>query len=367
MKRYNNLFEKICDFDNLKLAAANASAGKAQRQAVKTFYAKETENLQALRESLLNGTFKPSKYKQYEIEENASRKASKKRIISELPFFPDQILQHAVKQVLGPIFEATFTADTYCCIKGRGIHLCATKIQKALKEDPEGTKYCFKGDIRHFYQEIDHAILKDGIRTKIKDKRTLDLLDLLISASDEDPVLIKKGKNGRMLKAEKTPGKSIPIGNFTSPFYANIYLNKMDHFIKEVLKVKYYYRYADDITIFASSKEELHRIQKAIYEFLAGLKLQLKSNWQIFPVDARGVDFLGYVFFHGYTLLRKSIKRNFCRRIAKLNKRVGLTEAEFKRETGSWWGWAKYCDSRHLIQTINKRSKYEIKFKRKAA
>ena len=365
MKRYNNLFEKICDFDNLKLAAANASAGKAQRQAVKTFYANKEANLQALRESLINGTFRPSRYKQYDIDENTSRKASKTRRISELPFFPDQVLQHAVKQVLGPIFEAKFTADTYCCIKGRGIHLCARKVQKAMKEDPEGTKFCFKGDIRHFYQEVDHAILKAELRTKIKDKKALDLLDQMISATDQEPILIRKGKP--VAKHQPTPGKSLPIGNFTSPFFANIYLDKLDHYIKEVLKVKYYFRYADDIVILAATKEELHRIQKEVYNYLARLKLELKSNWQIFPVDARGVDFLGYVFYHGFTLLRKSIKRNFCRRIAKLNKRVGLTEADFRRETGSWWGWAKYCDSRHLIQTINTRSKYEIKFKRKAS
>ena len=97
---------------------------------------------------------------------------------------------------------------------------------------------------------------------------------------------------------------------------------------------------------------------------MSELKLEVKDNWQVFPVASRGIDFLGYVFFHTHTRMRKGIKQSLCKRIGKLNKRKTLTEEEFKRNVCSWWGWAKYCDSKHLIKKLSKSTKYEIKFRR---
>lgn len=146
---------------------------------------------------------------------------------------------------------------------------------------------------------------------------------------------------------------------------ANLYLTYFDHWIKEQKRVKHYFRYADDIVILASDKSYLHSLMGEIRAYLGDLKLEVKGNWQVFPVAARGIDFVGYVFFHTHTRMRKGIKKTFCRRLAKLNKRKRpLSEKDFKQAICPWWGWAKSCDSKHLIKKLSKTSKYEIKFKR---
>ena len=359
VKRYNNLFDQVTSLENLRLAEKNARKGKANHPGVRLFDKDPEGNLERLREALINGTFQTSPYQIFKIRE------PKERIISKLPYYPDHIVHHAIIQVVGPLWEKTFTADTFCCIKGRGIHACAQKVQKALKADPEGTRYCLKLDIRHFYPEMAHAIMKREIRRKIKDRRLLALLDSIIDSTDLPPQIIAN-KNGKP-EAQTTPGKGIPIGNYLSPFFANIYLSGFDHWIKEIKRVKYYFRYADDIVILSSDKAFLHALLRDIQEYMAGLQLEVKRNWQVFPVDARGIDFLGYVFFHGYTLMRKGIKQNLCRRLAKLRKRRDLSEKAFKLATSSWWGWAKYCDSRHLLHKLNIFQAYANKQQRAAA
>lgn len=158
---------------------------------------------------------------------------------------------------LEPIWLSIFTKNTYSCIKNRGIHKLVNNLKKALKSDPEGTKYCLKLDIKKFYPSINHDILKQIIRYKIKDEELLQLLDEIIDSAE-----------------------GVPIGNYLSQFFANLYLAYFDHWIKEILKVIYYFRYCDDITILGSSKEELHEYFLKIQEYLeVNLKLQVKPNW----------------------------------------------------------------------------------------
>lgn len=336
MKRISNLYEQICSLENLQLADQKARKGKLRSYGVKKHDAKRDENLLKLREMLLNGTFKTSKYEVFQIHE------PKTRDIYRLPYFPDRIVHHAVMNVLEPIWVSIFTANTYSCIKGKGIHAAAKDVKKALREDPEGTTFCLKLDIRKYYNSIDHEVLKGIIRRKLKDKRLLSLLDEIIDSAE-----------------------GVPIGNYLSQYFANLYLAYFDHWIKEEKKVKYYYRYADDIVVLAPNKAYLHSLLKEIEAYLANnLKLDVKDNWQVFPVESRGIDFLGYVFYHTHTRMRKSIKQRFCRKVARLNKRKDpLTEEEFKQAVCPWWGWAKYCDSKNLINELSKKSKYEFKFK----
>lgn len=335
MKRIENLYDQICTLENLELADEKARRGKLRSHGVKRHDKNRTENIKSLREALLNGTFRTSKYDVFTIYE------PKEREIYRLPYFPDRIVHHAVMNVLEPIWTSIFTADTYSCIKNRGIHAAAKKVLKALREDPETTTYCLKIDVRKFYPSIDHDVLKGIIRRKLKDKRLLALLDEIIDSAD-----------------------GVPIGNYLSQYFANLILAYFDHWIKEEKRVKYYFRYADDIVILASDKAYLHSLLKDIRQYMCELKLEVKDNWQVFPVASRGIDFLGYVFFHTHTRMRKGIKQRLCKRIGKLNKRKTLTEEEFKRNVCSWWGWAKYCDSKHLIKKLSKSTKYEIKFKR---
>jgi RNA-directed DNA polymerase len=327
MKRIGNLFDKICSIDNLKVADKNARKGKLRSYGVRMHDQNRGDNIRALHVSLLNGTFKTSPYYIFKIYE------PKERIIYRLPYYPDRIVHHAIMNMLEPIWVAMFTKDTYSCIKNRGIHGCAKAVRKSLRVDPDGTRYCLKLDIKKFYPSIDHKILKEVIRRKIKDARLLALLDEIIESVDA----------------------GVPIGNYLSQFFANVYLTYFDHWVKEELRVKHYFRYADDIVILSSNKKQLHIWFRLIRDYLYNnLKLSVKDNWQVFPVDVRGIDFVGYVFRHKYTLLRKSTKKNLCRRVAKIrHMNVHIPRAKWKRWISPWWGWCKYCNSQNQFDVLS--------------
>ncbi len=337
MKRIGNLFDKVISLENLRLADEKARKGKLRSYGVQTHDKNRDANLLALHESLKNGTFKTSPYHIFTIYE------PKERQIFRLPYFPDRILHHAIMNVLEPIWVSVFNKNTYSCINNRGIHACAKDVKQALKQDPNGTRYCLKLDVKKFYPSIDHSILKAVVRRKIKDNRLLALLDEIIDSTD-----------------------GVPIGNYLSQYFANLFLAYFDHWLKEEKRVKYYWRYADDIVILAPDKDSLHALLHDIRAYLRdNLKLKVKRNYQVFPVDSRGIDFLGYVFYHTHTLLRKSIKQKLCRRVASLNKRkIAPTKEQYKQQICSWWGWCKYCDSFKLIHKLSKIFPYEIKFNR---
>lgn len=213
--------------------------------------------------------------------------------------------------VLEPIFVKTFISQTYACIKGRGIHKASFKLREYIKDE----KYCLKLDIKKFYPSIDNEILKQLLRRKIKDRELLVLLDSIIDSA-----------------------KGLPIGNYLSQYLANFYLTYLDHYIKEVLKVKKYLRYADDMVLLSNNKEELQKVLKEIERYLeTKLNLKVKSNYQIFSIKDRGVDFVGYKHYPTHTLIRKSIKKRY---IKHDNKKV-------------YNGWLKYCNS------VNLKRKYE--------
>lgn len=300
--------------ENLQLADSIARKGKLSQPGIIEHDKKREQNLLALQKQLLNKTYTTSDYTTFKIYE------PKEREIFRLPYYPDRIVHHAVMNVMEPIFVATFTADTYSCIKKRGIHAAARAVQSALK-DGDGTRYCLKLDIRKFYPSIDHEILKILLRRKLKDQDLLWLLDGIINSAD-----------------------GLPIGNYLSQYLANFYLAYFDHWMKEDLKVKYYFRYADDIVILAADKDPLHRILQSIRVYLEGkLHLEVKDNYQIFPVEARGIDFVGYVFRHTHTRLRKSIKKSFARAVANNNNSQSIA---------SYKGWTKHCDGKNLCKKI---------------
>ena len=249
MKRLSNLYEQIISLDNLRLADEKARKGKLRSYGVKRHDKNREANILALHESLKNKTFVNSKYEVFIIKD------PKERLIYRLPYYPDRILHHAIMNILEPIWVSLFTEDTYSCIKDRGIHKAAAKVKKALKEDPEHTTYCLKMDIVKFYPSIDHDILKTILRKKIKDKDLLWLLDVIIDSAD-----------------------GVPIGNYLSQYFANIYLAYFDHWIKEVKKVRYYFRYADDIVILGDDPKQLHKLRIEIEEYLHdNLKLSLRK------------------------------------------------------------------------------------------
>lgn len=318
MKRIGDLFEKIVSVENILLAHKNAKKGKAHYKDVKRFDSRPYHYARRIRNLLISGEYKPSAYIKMTVCDRG-----KPRDILKTGYFPDRIIHHAIMQVVQPILESVYIKDTYQSIKGRGSHKALERINGWMK-DEKATRYCLKMDIRKFYPSIDNETPKALLRKKIKCQKTLILLDTLVDSTD-----------------------GLPIGNYTSQTLANYYLAFFDHFVKEQLASKYYVRYADDIVIFSESKDELNSKFLKIKEYLSGLKLEIKGNWQVFEVRGRGLDFLGYRMFGGYTLLRKSvatkIKRAFKLPIVSMNDINRLM---------SYMGWMKWADSYNLLRRL---------------
>ena len=314
MNRIGKLWQQICSLDNLKLADEKARKGKGYQYGVMIHDKNREANLLHLQRMLIERTYTTSPYTTFKIYE------PKEREVFRLPYFPDRIVHHAVMNILKPIFVGTFTADTYSCIEGRGIHGAFKAVRRALN-DIEGTQYCLKLDIRKFYPSVDHTILKQLVRRKIKDVDVLWLLDNIIDSA---------------------PG--LPIGNYMSQYLANFYMTYFDHWIKQDMGVKYYFRYADDLVILSDGKPYLHALLADMRQYLSvELKMTIKGNYQIFPVAARSIDFVGYRFYHTHTLVRKTIKQSFARMLANNMNPASIA---------SYNGWLKHANAKHLTKKL---------------
>ncbi len=322
MVRYGYLYEKVYNLDNIKLAHKNAKKGKLHYKEVKMVDKLPDKYFNNIYNLLKNKTYKNSKYKII-IKKTDNGKIRK---IYKLPYYPDRIIHHAIIQIVNEIWYKSLIRDTYSSIKGRGIYDGFKRIKKSLI-DKENTKYCLKLDIKKYYPSINNEILKKIIRNKIKDKDLLWLLDEIINSTE-----------------------GLPIGNYLSQYFGNLYLSGLDHYCKNEIKIKYYFRYADDIVILHKDKKFLHEIKKEIELYLnKNLKLQLNKNWQIFPIDKRGIDFLGYKFFHDYILLRKSIKKKFIKNIKNIIKNHNkLKWTKIVHSTMSYYGWFKNINCKNL-------------------
>ncbi len=313
MKRTGNIYDQITNLNNLQEADKKAQKGKSNLYGVQLHNQNAESNLFVLQDMLVSRTYCTSTYDIFNIWE------PKERIVYRLPYFPDRIAHHAIMNVLEPIFVNTFTADTYSCIKKRGIHSLLRNIKHDLR-DTTGTQYCLKFDIKKFYPSIDHDVLKGLLRRKFKDPDLLWLMDEIIDSA---------------------PG--LPIGNYLSQYLANFYLSYFDHWIKEQKQVQYYYRYADDIVILHHNKSVLHNLLTEIKSYLNALKLEVKANHQVFPVEARGIDFVGYVFRHSHIRLRKQIKKNMAKKLSKNPEHPSKP---------SYLGWLGHCNAKHLTKTL---------------
>lgn len=361
-----DLFNSICSMDNLYRAYQNAKSGKGWYKEVKQIEKRPFYYLAGLQYMLKNHLFKTSEYEIFILNEG-----KKKRDVYKLPFFPDRIAQWAILQVIEPFLVANMTADTYSAIPGKGIQPIVNDLRgyyktkrvngkkksvwvpSILLSDEENTRYCYKIDLHHYYQSINHEVLKQKFRKVFKDPELLWLLDEIAdsinTATEED--LIELSLSGEI---EVDPNTGIPIGNYMSQYSGNFYLSSFDHWVKEELHVKHYYRYMDDVVIFASSKEELHEIHRKVTAYTRDyLHLNIKGNYQIFPTKVRGVDFVGYRFFGEYTLLRKSTTINFKRKMRacrkKMENNIPPTYSEWC-SFNSYKGWLGNCDSYRLFK-----------------
>lgn len=317
MKTYKNLFSKICTEENFRKAYKNAIKGKGHYKDVRMI--KRIGPRKYLRNLLKSVVDKEYKVSKYDIFQRVT--GHKLREIYRLPM-RDRIVQHAIMNYLEPIFRETFILDTYSSIKYRGIHLGLKRVKHCLRE--HNYKYCLKLDVHKCYPSLDQQILKDKLAKKFKDDDLLWLLFTIVDSCD----------------------KGVPIGNYTSQYFNNFYFNDFDHWMKEVKKVKGYFRYCDDIVILSDSKEELHDLLREINIKMAELHVHLKENWQIFPIEDRGISFLGYIIRHDYVKVRKNTKHNFVSKVSKMN--MNNLSKHDANVLGSYWGILKHADCRNL-------------------
>lgn len=378
MKGTGTLFSKIWDMDNLKKAHKNAKKGKGWYQEVKQVEKNLDKALEKLQRSLIEHTYKTSDYEIFTKQEG-----KKEREIYKLPYYPDRICQWAILQVIEPYLLKTMTTDTYSAIPKRGIQPIIDQLRgyekvdkkgdkvskkwipSILVSDPESTAYCLKLDIRKYYPTIVHDVLKKRYRELFKDKELLWLMDEIIDsistcpATEENKEVLERfgvvvNITVDSMAREFIDGVGIPIGNYVSQYDGNFNLSPLDHWLKEVKGVKYYFRYMDDMVIFGGTKEELHKLKREIDEFMAvNLKQVIKHNWQVFPSKVRGIDFVGYRFFGEYTLLRNSTSKRLKKKMLSISrKRENNISPTFSDwcSFNSYVGWLKQCDSYRLYQ-----------------
>ena len=319
MKRIGYLYEKICDRENIKAAIRNASKGKRDREYVRRisenadYYADEISEMLKSK----NYTFHPNRHKT--IKDGASLK---ERDITIPVFYPDQIIHWAVVQVLQPIFTKGMYRYSCGSVPRRGGIYAKNYIEKVQRK--KDARYVLKLDIRKFFPSVPHSELKKLLARKIKDKDTLSLLYAIID-------------NG---------GEGLPIGYYTSQWFSNFYLQWIDHYIKETLKIKYYVRYVDDMVLIDPNKRKLRKAMRELSERLKGYGLKIKENWQLWKRYSRPIDFVGYRFYEKYTLLRKRLLLRLMRTVKRISQ-FGLNIQQARR-FNSLIGWGTHINFRNF-------------------
>lgn len=289
MKRAKDIFWEFVSLENLRRAFYNAKRGKHKRgkyPELKAFEKDLEGNLKKLQAELIRGTWRPSGiYRRFTTWDTG-----KERVVDWNPSFIDNLVQHAIQQTAGQVLLRAGIRDTYSGIPGRGVHDGVKRVSRFIRSYELDLMpiYILKMDVRKFYASIDLERLKEKIRRRIKDKRMLQVIELIIDGHPE----------------------GLPIGNYLSQHLANFFLADNDQNIK-AKGVKHYARYCDDIVALSSSKNELKNLMASTIEYIAGNGLEIKKNAQVYPIERNGLDFLGYVFHRHSIRLRKRNERHF--------------------------------------------------------
>ena len=342
MITYNNLYPRIYSVFNLALAWKKARKGKTKKDYVIEFEKDILNNLLTLQEELKNETYKPKPLETFILRDPKTRKISKSD-------FRDRIVHHALCNILEPIFDKIFIYDSCANRKNKGNLFAIKRFYYFIKKVSRNGKingwfnsnqikgYCLKADIKHYFQEVDHNILIRIIENKISDNQTMNLIKLILINGQEKEEI------------------GMPLGNLTSQFFANIYLNKLDYFVKHKLKAKYY---VDDFIILHSSKEQLIKWKEQITNFLKEeLRLELHPEKSRIISLSRGIDFVGFRNFYYHKLLRK---RNINKILIKIGqyKLGNLTKENLFESYQGWQAYAKWADTYRLRAIISKEIDY---------
>lgn len=320
MKRHGGLFDQIADLEMLRHAHRCARKGKAHYKEVKKVNADEDAYLVPLHDMLMKGQFTTSPYTV--MEKSDGRKL---RTLYKLPYYPDRIVQHAIVAVCGPIWTRSYIRDTYQSIIGRGTSDARRRVTKHIKGS-QGL-YALKFDIKKYYPSIDHDVLRATVRQKIKCERTMALLNDIIKSAD-----------------------GIPIGNYTSQHFGNLYLSAFDWWVKQELKPVGYFRYCDDIVVLCRSAHECHEMRKIMFAKLAEqFHLEVKGDWQVYSVDKEGLDFVGYRFWPDRVELRKNIVAGLKAKAAKIRTNSPkMKQPQAVNGLMSYWGYVKHANAKAL-------------------
>lgn len=323
MKSYNHLYEGYISDENIKTAIKNVCKHKTTRKDFRDLHDNPDKYIEWIRSEAVN--FRNSKHTPMHIYDGIQRK--RRTII--VPSFREQIIHHMVVNVLKPVFLRPMYQHSYGSIPGRGAHLAKKHIEKTIRKGHD-IKYCLKMDIRKYFESIPHDILKQRLSDLIHDKKFLAILFEIIDVVDE----------------------GIPLGFYTSQWLANFYLTDLDHYIKEILGAKHYYRYMDDMVIFGSNKRKLHEMRKAIECELEKNGLKMKDNWQVFRFHytrndedhGRFLDFMGFRLYRNRTTLRRSIAYKATRKARSIFKKDKPTIYDI-RQILSYLGWIDATDT----------------------
>ncbi|MCI0692712.1 reverse transcriptase/maturase family protein [candidate division KSB1 bacterium] len=343
METHKNLYAQICSFENLLLAAHQAAAGKRFRPDVLAFFNDLEGNALRLLRELRTQTYQPGGYESFYIYE------PKKRLISKAPF-RDRVVHHALINVIGPLFERRFIYDSYANRVGKGTHAAIRRLQQFMRQ----AKYVLKIDLRQYFPSIDHGILKREIRRVIDDAETLWLIDKIIDGSNPQ-IEANWYFSGDDLFTPFERRRGLPIGNLTSQFFANIYLNPFDHFVKEQLRCRFYLRYVDDAALLDDSLQRLATLAPPMQNFLNDFRLKLYlEKYQIRPVHS-GQRFLGQMVFPRYRLLVPENVRRFARRMRRFQEkhaRRKMALPEIRQSLMSWLGHARQASTWSLRRAL---------------
>ena len=343
MKRIDGIWAQLTSFENLLEAYRQARLGKRARPAVAEFGLHLERELFALQRELQDSSYRPGRYRLFTIYEQ------KPRVIAAAPF-RDRVVHHAVMQMIEPPLDRTFISDSYACRTGKGVHAAVDRYQAWAQT----YRYVLKMDIQQYFPSIDHALLKDKLRRRIKDAQVLELLDRIIASSPlgtAEPTYF----SGDDLLTPLDRRVGIPIGNLTSQFFANLYLDDFDQYVKQVLKVRPYLRYVDDMVVLDYDKVRLDEIRAAVRERLATDRLRLHPHKAHVSPVADGLNLLGYVVYPARRRLRSDNGHRFTRKLRCMAEayRVGRLEwTTVMASVQSWIGHAQHADTEGLRRAI---------------
>lgn len=343
MTRLGGLWPQVVNFQNLFGAYRKARMGKRGRSAVAVFGLDLERELLSLQRELQDGNYRPGAYRLFTIYER------KPRIIAAAPF-RDRVVHHAIMNVIEPPLDRTFIADSFACRQGKGVPSAVDRYQAWSQT----YRYALKMDVRQYFPSIDHDLLKEKLRRRINDPYVLDLLDRIIDGSprgDFEPFYFPG--DDLFTPFERRAG--IPIGNLTSQFFANLYLDDVDHYAKQVLRVRPYLRYVDDMVVLDHDKARLADIRAAVRERLAVDRLRLHPNKAQVTRTGDGLNLLGYLVFPDRRRLRNDNGHRFARRfrrMAQLYRDGRLGWAKVDASVQSWIGHATHADTEGLRRAI---------------